>query len=160
MHQDNQLILVLLLKLKLRLRHKSKAKQQQKLEQVLRLELQLKQQLVLIHPLMELHNIWLKWNLTKALLLMYLIREQEHNAKLVKLLRFNILVHLPPTVKYSIHLFQQETQLHSQLEKIELLDAGKMLWYNSQLERKQILVAHLQQPMEQQLSLIFQLILI
>ena len=91
---------------------------------------------------------------------MYLIRELEHNAKLVRLLRFNILVHLQPTVKFSIHQFQQETQLHSQLEKIELLDAGKMLWYNSQSVRRQILVAHPQLPTEQQLSQIFQPILI
>ena len=157
MHQDNQLILVLLLKLRLRLRHKSKAKQQQK--PVQKLELPLKQ-LPLILLLMELLNILLKWNLKMVSLLMFLIKELEHNAKLVRLLRFNILVPLQQMVKFSIHLSQQETQLHLQLEKIELLDAGKMLWFNSQSVRKQILVAHPQLLMVQQLNQIFQQILI
>lgn len=156
MQMDRQLTHRSLLKPKLKLKHRLKPVPPQKLEQ-LRLPLLQKHLLVvLIHRLVQPLSTSQKWSLTMVSLLMYLIREMEHNARWDRLLRFNTPAPSQQTEKYSIRQSQPETPSHLQLEKIEWLDAGKMQWFNLVLERKQILDAHHLLPMGLLLNLISQ----
>ena len=83
----------------------------------LRLEPVLKLPLVLLPPLMPLpaqtHNILRNKNSMEASLLTYSLKEPAPNARLDRPLRCNIPVPSPPTVKFSILPFQEDSQLLS-----------------------------------------------
>ena len=72
--------------------------------------------LVLMLPLIQLLNILLSKSLMEVSQLMFLSKDLALNARLDKLLKFNIPVLLLPTVKCSIHPFQEDSQLHSPSE--------------------------------------------
>ena len=69
--------------------------------------------LVLMPLLAPTHNILRNKNSTEVSPLMYFLKEPALNARLDRLLRCNILVPSHPMVKYSILLFQEDSQLLS-----------------------------------------------
>ena len=75
--------------------------------------LQLLLLLVLMLPQVKPHNTWLNRNSMEVSLSMYSNKDPELNARPDRLLRFNIPVLLPQTVKCSTLQFQEVNQLLS-----------------------------------------------
>ena len=130
---------------RLRLRHKHKLKLKLLLVQELVQLLLLPQllELLLMLPQVRHHNTWLNRSLMEVSLLTYSSKDQVLNARLDKLLRFNIPEHLPQTVKFSTLQFQEDNQLLSPLEIWELSSAGRMPSSTSVLVKRLILDAQL-----------------
>jgi hypothetical protein len=72
--------------------------------------------LVLVPLPVPIHNILLSRSSKEESLSMFSSKDQALSARLVKRLRSNTPVLLPPTEKFSIHLFQEVSQLLSPSE--------------------------------------------
>ena len=93
-------------------------------------------------------NTYLTLPSMEVLPLIHLLPELELCANLDKPLRLTTPVHSPQMVKFSIHPFQEETQLASTSERWESLSAGRVLLFKWAQDKKPISDAPPPPPME------------